>query len=489
MRALAALAIFVVLGGIAVANPPTGFDHTLHERDVIVAGGDSIACARCHELDKAGRLVGKPGHAACFGDCHGATPKPPRIGATFALDDDRKKLCTECHADNLLAAPYAGRMPVPYPPYTIERDFNLALGHKQHAAAPCTQCHDLSATAKPAPHARCASCHDGAKATAMTACKSCHLAATGKPQPPELRPISNSIGAIFSHAKHAARSKEGRECTTCHASIAQTDDTELPRPTAADCARCHDGTRAFSTTIACTRCHAPPPANQQFEVVRPQARFSHAGPHAQLVAGTTCATCHALGKNGDAQPPNHAACTTGCHTHVDDFGARAPTTCGACHIGTEPWRHLLADRPPPDATELGATLDHTKHPGQCTACHVLRTSTAELQLPRSHAACTGAACHAQGSGPAPQLDACDGCHRLGRAAARIAQRAADPWSVRATFQHSAHTAAACTACHTDLHGADVVELPTPAKPTCAPCHDGRAAFSLTGTTCRKCHSH
>jgi hypothetical protein len=211
MRALAALAVLASIGGLAVGGAPTGFDHTLHERDVIVAGGDSIACARCHELDKAGRLVGKPGHAACFGDCHGAAPKTPRIGAKLALDPDRAILCANCHAADALPAPFSGRMPVPYPPYTLERDFNLALGHKQHAAVACTQCHDLATTAKPQPHSRCAGCHDGAKASAMATCTACHPAAAGKPQPPELRPISDSIGAIFSHAKHAARSKDGRE--------------------------------------------------------------------------------------------------------------------------------------------------------------------------------------------------------------------------------------------------------------------------------------
>ena len=104
----------------------------------------------------------------------------------------------------------------------------------------------------------------------------------------------------------------------------------------------------------------------------------------------------------------------------------------------------------------------------------------------AYAACTGTGCHAQGGGPAPALDACDGCHRLGRATARIAKRAADPWSVRKSFDHRAHPGA-CKSCHVDLQGADVIALPVPPKPTCASCHDGTVAFKLTGTSCTRCH--
>jgi hypothetical protein len=65
--------------------------------------------------------------------------------------------------------------------------------------------------------------------------------------------------------------------------------------------------------------------------------------------------------------------------------------------------------------------------------------------------------------------------------------------VRTTFDHASHarasggTALACETCHVDLHAADVLALPTPPKATCAPCHDGTAAFKLTGTACTRCH--
>ena len=476
MRALVVLAL---LAGVAAADVPRatafGFDHNLHDRDVNVSGGDPLACTRCHTL-RAGMLVGKPGHAACFGACHGARPVAPRRGGKIATGD-RDKVCMACHAEAVLVAPYTGSLAVPYPPYKLDADFNLALGHKQHAAVACTTCHTPDAKKRPAPHARCAGCHDGKAAPPMTSCGGCHPAAIGKPQPPELAAVHDTVTSIFSHRSHAARG--ARDCALCHAAIRQTDDTELPRPTTKDCARCHDGKTAFATTDSCRRCHAEPA--ERFTVDRPDKRFRHDGVHAQAVASRPCGACHPLSPKGEIEVAGHAACI---ECHADDFGARHPKKCGACHNATEPWRALVADRPLPDTTEFGATLDHDKHPGACTSCHVLRTQTTELRPPRGHAACI--ACHQVTGGPAPQMTRCDGCHRAGRSDAREQQRAADPWSVRRAFEHDAHPGA-CTSCHVDLHGGDVVKLATPAKQTCESCHEGKTAFKLTGTTCMRCH--
>lgn len=472
------LAILIGLAGVAWADPPratpVGFDHLVHDRDLVVGGGEALACVRCHVV-RAGRLVGRPDHRVCFGACHGAAPTRPHEPVAA----DRRRVCTACHAEDALVPPFTGSLRVGYPPYTFERDFGLTLSHKQHGMVACTQCHGA---AKPSPHERCAGCHDGERARPMTECSRCHPAAIGRPQPPELAAVRNTVISVFSHGKHAARGGAGKDCKTCHARIADTDDTELPRPTVKDCAGCHDGKTAFATTTACTRCHDKAP--DKFVVDRPDRRFSHGGVHAPAVTSRPCGACHPLGKRGEVVVAGHAACA-GCH--ADDFGKRHPTICGACHNATEPWRPLVADRAPPDETEFGATLDHAKHPGACASCHVLRTRTSQLRTPRGHAACTGTACHAVSGGPAPQLASCDGCHRLGRATARSSKRAADAWSVRAAFDHRAHAPTACTTCHTALAGDNVVELPAPSKTACAPCHDGKATFGLTGTTCARCH--
>ena len=492
-QAIVAIAIALALGVTAWAAPRTtavGFDHGLHDRQLVVGGGDSLPCGRCHALAN-GLLVGKPDHATCFGACHGPAPVAPSRGARLALDPDRLRLCTACHAEAALVAPFTGKLAVPYPPYLIDRDFNLQISHKQHAASPCTRCHAPPDTrARPSvPHARCASCHDGTRASAMTRCEACHPAASGRPQPPELAVLRDTVTATFSHARHAARGGAGKACLTCHAAIRTTDDSELPRPTTAKCAAagCHDGVAAFATTEACRRCHDAEP--KLFTVWRPTARFTHGGPHAAAVRDQPCGACHPIAGN-EVAVAGHAACA---RCHADDFSARKPKICGACHSSTEPWRALLPDRAPAEHTEVGATLDHRKHPGACTGCHSLRTETTQLRPPRGHAACTTAGCHAAEGGPAPRLADCTGCHRLGLAAARDAARAGDPWSVRDKFDHDAHrtgkdgTPLACIACHADLSAPDVLQLATPPKATCAPCHDGRTAFKLTGTACTRCH--
>ncbi len=477
------LTLVLVLCGLARADgartTAIGFDHTVHARDVEVSGATPIACAKCHE-QKAGRLVGKPGHAACFGACHGPAPR----AAKQPLDADRLKLCTNCHAEAALVPPFAGTLAAPYPPYKIDRDFSLVLGHKQHRDIACTQCHDPLGKKAPAPHARCAACHDGARTFAMTACESCHPAAVGRPQPPELATVQNSVTAIFSHATHAARGGAGKDCATCHAKIRDASEAqiELPRPTVTECATCHDGKRAFGVTVECTRCHAAPA--DKYEVARPEARFRHDADHAALVAGEPCTTCHVLDKTGEVSVAGHAACT---QCHASDFGERKPKKCGACHNATEPWRHLRADRALPDRTEFGALIDHGVHRGACATCHSLRTATTQLRTPRGHAACSGTACHQVAGEVKPKLAECTGCHQLGLAAQRLASRIAQPWSVRLAFDHAAHDQAPCQSCHTSLVGT-VTDLAAPAKATCAACHDGGSAFKLTGTTCRRCHT-
>lgn len=502
MRGLPLALVAVVLGLVVATaahaddrrTTPTGFDHIFHDRNLVVKNIDSLACSRCH-TEQRGRLVGRPDHKACFGACHGPSPVAPRRGGKVDFGE-RTKVCMNCHAESLQSRPYTGKLPVSYPPYGTDPDFNISFGHKQHGTVACAQCHDMRAGAKPrrATHDRCAGCHDGSgqpgRGPAMRACTGCHPQAIGKPEPPALATVRDSVTATFSHAKHASRGGSGKDCVQCHREIPATDDTTLPRPTMQTCAvaACHDGKAAFAATSSCTRCHDKAP--DRFEVARPTGRFFHGGFHAELVKKRPCISCHALGPRGDTIVASHDACI---ECHAKEFFARVPSTCGACHNATEPWRPLVADRAPAEQTEFGAMLDHAKHRQDCTRCHTLRTRGAQLRPPRGHAACTGAGCHAANTGPAPTLETCDGCHRQGLANAREEARRAAPWSVRATFDHRTHShdggkPLACTSCHTTLPGNDLVALPTPAKATCAPCHDaGKTAFKLTGTACGRCH--
>nr|HEX4317182.1 cytochrome c3 family protein [Kofleriaceae bacterium] len=469
MKALAVV-VAIACARVAVAAPATGFDHNVHARDVAVSGADDVACARCH---RGATGIVRPDHAACFGACHGAAPT-----AKTKLEP----LCQTCHVD---------ATKVFYPPYTVDRDFALQLGHATHTAAgaPCAGCHaPIVGGAKAAPHARCATCHDGkpgaagaATTFAMTACARCHGPGIGNPEPPKL--AFDPLPLQFAHDKHAARGA-AKACTACHADVAATDSSLLPRPSTATCAAagCHDGAAAFATTDACTRCHPRAPTSE-WKVARGELRFVHGGSH-QAAMAKPCASCHALAAGGEPLTPRHAACA-GCH--APEFSARQPRICSACHNGSEPWRALGGDRPYPDATEFGATLDHGKHAGACASCHALTTASVQLRPPRGHAACTTAGCHAVATGPAPRMADCVVCHQLGLAASRAHDRETAAWSVRRHFEHASHAQTPCASCHTTMTSPDLRSLPTPPKATCAPCHDGRQAFKLTGTHCTRCH--
>jgi c(7)-type cytochrome triheme protein len=96
------------------------------------------------------------------------------------------------------------------------------------------------------------------------------------------------------------------------------------------------------------------------------------------------------------------------------------------------------------------------------------------------------------TGPAPQMTACEACHRRGVIAAREAARLTARWSVRAMFNHRVHAtkvAVDCARCHTNMSAPTTMLIAAPPKAACAAagCHDGGGAFKVTGTSCTRCH--
>jgi hypothetical protein len=330
----------------------------------------------------------------------------------------------------------------------------------------------------------------------MTACAACHPAEIGAEPRPHLIATPLSVARTFSHERHAPRAP-ATTCTSCHQAIAATSARELPTPPASTCdvAGCHDARAAFAITVACTRCHTAPAGAPPSPAPSPQLRFVHRQ-HEALTAIEACAGCHRLDARGEPTVPGHDSCSDAA-CHRADFTSPAPTTCGACHLSSEPWRHLLPDQRPPADTELGVALSHRRHPGDCAGCHRLTTARHALRPPRGHAACTAAGCHAADRGPAPRLDACAACHQPGVVDERRRRRSLALWSVAATFDHDRHALdprdgrpLACTACH-DPAATDAVgdaPPPPPSKPRCAPCHDGAIAFKMTGHGCARCHA-
>ena len=480
MRALLVAVIVAAAAGPAAAQErAVGFDHVVHDGQVTVTGAASIPCADCHRLDKKGKLRGRPGHAACFGACHGEAPARSK---TLAYTEEQAQVCTACHG---------GTTTVAYPPYKLDPDFGLTLSHAAHdATVGCRTCHDAGGgKAGGASHARCTGCHlapASAAIPAMTSCSSCHAPAWGPARSAELITGPLALGG-FSHAGHAKKAPAAG-CKSCHGAVAAATGADLPAPTMADCsaAGCHDGEKAFATTEACTRCHAGAPTTS-YELVRPDRRFSHEK-HRPRLGEQACASCHRLDRRGEAASPGHRACAdAGCH--ADDFALTRPVTCGACHVAIEPWRSLRADALPPPDTEFGAVMPHRRHAERgltCTGCHRVGTERRELRPPRGHATCTGDGCHtASASAPSPALDDCTGCHRAGLVDARILDRQGADWTVRARFLHAPHSAD-CETCHSRVWDVDGFPAPPP-KSTCAPCHDGTTAFKMTGHGCARCH--
>lgn len=508
---LAAAVALLAAAALARSQPDQpaarGFDHLVHEGKVAVAGTEAIACADCHLV--RGRIDPSPGHDACFGACHGDLPGPLRRRTARPLDDDRRRLCTVCHAPAAVTALEEGTATRFEARPTIDADYGLAFSHAVHARpATCEDCHAGPGSARepgdprarPRIHERCAECHDAGTAPAMSACDGCHRPAYGPATAPHLTPGPYPVDAAFSHRAHWPHT---RACDSCHDAVAGAGDNALPAPTMADCAACHDGTQAFSTVAdTCTRCHQRPRISvRRRDVATEVARFSHRE-HAARGLDLDCARCHRLGEGGRPLPPaaDHSPCSdAGCH--AAEFASLTPTICTGCHVGDEPWRALHYDRPPAGATELGSRFSHRAHligerprmTGSCTACHDTRSASRDLRLGRDHDDCTGSGCHDSGAEPA--LDDCSGCHQLGLIPDRARARAAAEWSVRPRFDHDAHrvdprTSAPlrCTDCHLGASESErVPTMPTPPKSTCTGCHDGETAFKVTGHGCVRCH--
>lgn len=490
--------------------PAVGFDHIAHEGKVAVAGAAAIPCAHCHQLKKNGSLRGAPDHAACFGACHGGNPPRRRGRAPYPAAAQRRKVCQACHAPAALDHAAAGsreKLRVFYPPYGVEPDFSITFAHDRHAtpsdqARGCRTCHAVPpdpgkpAPRRPAIHSRCAGCHKGSGAAApMSACKTCHLPAFGPATSPHRIASPFAVRATFSHRAHLARAG-GTRCRTCHAAVRKASGDEIPVPDTAACAGCHDGKTAFATTgESCRRCHTAP-TERVHRPTRSRTAFSHAAHRARGLS-LPCATCHRMTADGTLAQPRHAPCSdSGCHR--DQFAMESPSICGTCHTGWEPWRPLHVDRHAAGTSEFGARFDHRAHGDtttSCERCHRAGPDTAgALPVLAGHAACSGPACHDRTGAAKPPLSRCDDCHQLGLERQRAAARDRAPWSVRERFDHRAHrtdptgAAVACTRCHTRAaQSTDVATMPTPAKPTCAPCHDGKTAFKLTGHACSRCH--
>jgi c(7)-type cytochrome triheme protein len=241
-----------------------------------------------------------------------------------------------------------------------------------------------------------------------------------------------------------------------------------------------------ASLVAASIAHAAGPpvigtANRRFDHDR---HASSAGAAGKTVP---CAGCH-----DDKQKAEHGRCAS-CHVFPSSCsvmqtpGVAAPArVCRTCHTPTRP-ECLPRDMPPlPAAGSFSAKFTHAKHLAtgpsierDCALCHRAQAAAPPAQKP--HVLCSG--CH-NPNGVKPSMAECTSCHG---ARAKPAPPAGDPYRL-STFDHRSHANASKLTSCLQCHDKPVGDLPKPSMLGCQTrCHDGKKAFSATGTRCTACH--
>lgn len=258
--------------------------------------------------------------------------------------------------------------------------------HERHANLfpLCEACHSGVLTGNqadvyPAP-ASCNGCHDGNRAPVIS----------------WARPGPRESNLVFTHTEHAnAISTAGRtpiDCDACHGTTPGVR-MAVAGPDPQLCAGCHDGpgTQHLDLSRNCTQCHAPLAQTPVLSMERIEgfpAPAGHAAPdfaqnHGQVAnnAGASCATCHA-----------RETCTR-CHFNqeqVPAIMALEPDSRVASlveglppeyHVpeshrdGTWSWSHAAAAR------VSAATCANCHTRSSCASCHQNQTPAALPTLP------------------------------------------------------------------------------------------------------------
>jgi c(7)-type cytochrome triheme protein len=250
-------------------------------------------------------------------------------------------------------------------------------------------------------------------------------------------------------------------------------------------------------------------------IIAPGARRFDHGKHAQVLAASgkgdvPCAACHKANPD-DGKPTggrDHARCTV-CHDLerakqscdlVKVPGPKSPARqCAICHVATRQ-ECVPSDLPaPPNAPSFVAHFAHGRHitvggsiEQDCAICHKTEvagpgasSAASKPSASEGHAACSR--CH-NGRGAKIAMNQCGACHVA--AAAKVA-RPPDPFALHG-FDHAKHrdvaSGAGCLGCHGQVGNANDEALPAPSMLGCQhSCHDGKKAFSATGTRCTTCH--
>lgn len=242
------------------------------------------------------------------------------------------------------------------------------------------------------------------------------------------------------------------------------------------------------------------------------SKFLHSSPreHADLMARSTCGSCHRRNSTSVAPTfPLHKDCT-GCHLVQFTASNRSVDInpiCTICHTK----EGLNSPNPPtkafPALLSFRAEFDHAQHlqgkenakpSAGCAACHNPARRGVAQSIParlNAHEVCYE--CHSPGK-QASDLSSCGVCHASGA----YLPTSANARAYVVSFSHADHsvrTRLTCTNCH-NVRGRGLpqtrqVSSISPGEhfsnaraQSCMMCHSGSRAFGDTDTReCKRCH--
>ena len=291
---------------------------------------------------------------------------------------------------------------------------------------------------------------------------------------------------VFSHKVHLKKKSEktaNASCKSCHATPAgsgkKVSYTMADMEKGKSCGQCHTGQRAFSLT-KCTGCHKVKEITYKIKATG-TVLFSHN----KHLKGMQCNACHTR------------LYATGPNKQVSMAEMEKGKSCGACHDGSKAFSIAKCDGCHPNpkqvvfkVKETGPTVfSHAKHVDRykCDSCHTRLygigankpVTMAAMEQGRSCGACHNAKV-------AFSVGECQKCHPVREIKFDLAGIS------DAKFSHTAHLKMhQCNDCHTDTFPLKTGNKPVSMREmrnakSCGACHDGKTAFSVSGS-CDSCH--
>lgn len=305
-------------------------------------------------------------------------------------------------------------------PVTFSHEYHLKKYYNN-----CRICHDAIYNLRKRKHftmaemektKSCGACHSGIKAFSVASEKDCIRCHKGKPR--EVTYNIRGLGsAVFSHSIHIA--KTGGACKSCHNGKVITGKeksvTMAEMEKGRTCGACHNGSKAFTVTSNCDRCHKDlKPKEITFHIKGvTSAKFSHEF-HTQAYG---CKDCHTklfpykavVGKFSMDDMVKGKSCGT-CHNGKDAFASNGD--CDKCHKGMKPGKITFK-------TSAGeATFGHDFHTQayKCSDCHTkifkFKAGTSKATMADMEKGKSCGNCHNKGKDAFSVQDECGKCHNM-----------------------------------------------------------------------------